>query len=193
MGERGLACLPRRELEFRSSIDQALDYAGELGCPTLHVMAGNPVAGEPVAEALARYVDNLHFAVERVAGAGRNAVIEPLNRIDMPGYLLNSTTASAAIIEQIGHPHLGLLFDFYHVQRMEGELTRSFQTLMPRILHVQIAGVPDRHEPSPSEIDPAYLLRLIDALGYAGWVGCEYHPRDGTRNGLGWADAFIST
>ncbi|MGZ5206084.1 MAG: TIM barrel protein, partial [Caldimonas sp.] len=55
-----------------------------------------------------------------------------------------------------------------------------------RVGHMQIAGVPDRHEPDRGELAYSYLFELIDELGYTGWIGCEYRPAAGTSAGLAW-------
>ncbi|PWC31882.1 2-oxo-tetronate isomerase [Azospirillum sp. TSO22-1] len=190
-GERGLACLPDRETAFVESVERALIYAEALDCPTLHVMAGIPPAGLDRADALTLYVERLRHAAHRVDDHGRDVVIEPLNSRDMPGYLLRTSDEAMAVIERVGAPNLGLQFDLYHAQIMEGDLTMRMRRLGPAIRHVQIAGVPDRHEPDSGECDPHHLLRELDATGYAGWVGCEYRPRTGTLDGLGWARRYL--
>lgn len=190
-GERGLACLPDREVEFVESLERALIYAAALDCPTLHVMAGVPPAGMSRSDALALYTERLCLAAHRAADHDRTVVIEPLNHRDMPGYLLRTTDEAAAVIEAVGHPALGLQFDLYHAQIMEGDLTTRLRRLAPLIRHVQIAGVPGRNEPDTGECDPHFLLRALDEIGYRGWVGCEYRPRAGTLAGLGWAERYL--
>ncbi|WP_431857882.1 2-oxo-tetronate isomerase [Azospirillum sp.] len=191
-GERGLACLPDRETDFVESVERALIYAEALDCPTLHVMAGIPPAGLDRADALTLYVERLRHAAHRADDHGRTVVIEPLNSRDMPGYLLRTSDEAMAVIERVGAPNLGLQFDLYHAQIMEGDLTMRMRRLGPAIRHVQIAGVPDRHEPDSGECDPHHLLRELDATGYAGWVGCEYRPRAGTLDGLNWAHRYLA-
>lgn len=195
-GERGLACLPDRETDFVESVERALIYAAALDCPTLHVMAGIPPAGMSRQDALALYVERLRHAAHRAADHDRNIVIEPLNDRDMPGYLLRTTTEAAQVIEAVDRPNVKIQFDLYHAQIMEGDLTMRLRRLAPLvgpslIGHVQIAGVPDRHEPDTGECDPHHLLRVLDEIGYRGWVGCEYRPKAGTVAGLGWARRYL--
>ncbi len=190
-GERGLACLPDREVEFVESVERALIYAAALDCPTLHVMAGIPPEGMDRAEALSLYVERLRLAAHRAADHDRTLVIEPLNDRDVPGYLLRTSTEAMQVIEAVGHPNLALQFDLYHTQIMEGDLTMRMRRLRRVIAHVQIAGVPDRHEPDSGECDPHHLLRELDALKYPGWVGCEYRPKAATLDGLGWARRYL--
>ncbi len=189
-GERGLAALPGREAEFLASVDRALEYAAALGCRKLHAMAGIPQEG--MAEAACRevYLTNLATAAAKLADAGILLLIEPLNQRDMPGYFLKTTTQARQIINTVGAANLKLQFDVYHTQISEGDLAMRLQGLFPLVGHIQIAGVPGRHEPSVGEINYSYLFGLIDQLGYDGWVGCEYRPADGTLDGLGWAGDY---
>jgi hydroxypyruvate isomerase len=198
-GDRGLAALPDRVDEFARSLPLALDYAEALSCPTLHAMAGVLPAstrsgGAAPAWISVRpvYLDNLRRAAAALATAGRTLAIEPLNDRDMPGYVLRTTTGAAALIAEAGCPNLGLQLDLYHCQIMEGDLTTRIRRLAPLLRHVQIAGVPDRHEPDLGECNPYHLLAELDAQGYAAWVGCEYRPRDGTLKGLSWARGYLS-
>jgi len=179
-GERGLASLKGRRSEFRDSINRALDYASVLLPGRLHVMAG--LAQGP--DARARYVENLAWAAEAAAGLG--LCIEPINSRDIPGYHLNTSTDALVVLDAVGAENLGLQFDLYHAQIMEGDLTRRLERLMPRIAHIQIAGVPDRHEPDTGEVNYPHLFATLDRLGYDGYVGCEYRPASRTEEGLRW-------
>ena len=192
-GERGLACLPDRVDEFRCGfVEQALPYAEALGCARVHVMAGLAPAGV-AREALADcYLANLAWAAAQAAPHGINVLIEPINTRDIPGYFLNRQDAAHALVQAIAAPNLQVQMDLYHCQIVEGDLAMKLKTYLPtgRVGHLQIAGVPDRHEPDQGEINHPYLFELIDTLGWTGFVGCEYRPRDtqpgGTSAGLGW-------
>jgi hydroxypyruvate isomerase len=189
-GERGLAALPGREAEFRAGVDTALTYAKATRCRLVHAMAGLVPAGQDRAAAERCYVENLRYAAERLAPEGVTAIIEPINTRDIPGYFLNTTAQAMAIIERVGHPNLQLQLDLYHVQIMEGDLAHKIRDLAGRYPHIQIAGNPGRHEPDIGEINYPYLFDLLDQIGYAGWIGCEYRPRGETRAGLGWAARY---
>lgn len=185
-GERGLAGLPGRRDEFRRGIDLAIEYARVLDCERIHVMAGllhHP--GDRVAQREA-YVDNVGWAAHRMAAHGITALIEPINPRDMPGYLLNTQADAHAILERIGAPNLKVQMDLYHCQIVEGDLEMRIRRHIDQVGHMQIAGVPHRHEPDVGEVNYPYLFRLLDDLGYPGWIGCEYRPRAGTSAGLGW-------
>jgi hydroxypyruvate isomerase len=185
-GERGLAAIPGRVEEFRAGVAKALDYADALGCRQIHAMAGLVPEGADRAAMRATYVENLRFAAEAAAKTGVTVLIEPINTRDIPGFFLNHTEEAAAIIAEVGAPNLKLQFDIYHRQIMQGDLTPAIETHLPLIAHMQIADTPGRNEPGTGEINYSFLFEAIDRLGYQGWIGCEYRPKAGTEEGLGW-------
>ena len=187
-GERGIAALPGREGEFRAAIDRALEYAAALQCPRLHVMAGLVPAPAARAAMRTRYVANLAWAAERAAAASVDVLIEPINTRDIPGYLLNRQDEAHAIVAEVGAPNLKVQMDLYHCQIVEGDVASKLRSYLPtgKVGHLQIAGVPERHEPDVGELHYPYLFDVIDALGYDGWIGCEYRPAKDTSAGLGW-------
>ncbi|MFC4353241.1 2-oxo-tetronate isomerase [Fodinicurvata halophila] len=189
-GERGLAALPGRQAEFRETLQQALEYAAILDCRHLHVMAGIPHADEPLAACREVYLDNLRHASEEAAKLGCCLLIEPINQRDMPGYFLSHQDDAMTVLREVGAENLRLQFDLYHCQIMEGDLERHLEEQLPQISYIQVAGVPGRHEPSVGEVNYPYLFNVMDALGYDGWVGCEYHPASGTLEGLEWAREY---
>jgi len=191
-GERGIASLPGREDEFLRGLDQALAYAAKLGNRSLHVMAGLIRPDQDRAAHRAVYVRNLARAASAAASAGITVVIEPINTRDIPGFFLNRQDEAQAICAEVGAANLKVQFDCYHCQIVEGDIAVKLERDMAGIGHIQIAGVPDRHEPNQGELNYPYLFDRIDALGYAGWVGCEYRPKAGTRAGLGWAQAYLA-
>ena len=196
-GERGLACLPGREREFHAGIARALDYAETLDCPRIHVMAGLLPADVDRASAEAVYVDNLRRAAETARAAGRDLLIEPINPRDIPGFFLNHQAQAHRIVEAVGAPNLQVQMDLYHCQIVEGDVAMKIRPYLPtgRVGHLQIAGVPERHEPDRGELNYPYLFDVIDEVsaqcGWDGWIGCEYRPRrgavtGGTSAGLSW-------
>ncbi len=190
-GERGLAALPGREAEFRKSVDSALEYARVLGSERVHLMAGLIRPGEDRARHRATYVRNLDYAARQAATAGVTVVIEPINTRDIPGFFLNRQDEAHAVCAEIGAANLKVQMDFYHCQIVEGDLAMKLRKYVAGVGHVQIAGVPERHEPDLGEINYPYLFRLLDELGYGGWVGCEYRPKAGTSAGLGWLRPWL--
>ena len=185
-GERGIASLPGRQEEFRAGVAKAIEYALAMDTPTLHAMAGLLPEGANREERRAIYIENLRYAARELARHNRMLVIEPINTRDMPGYFINYQADGHAIREAVGEPNLKVQMDFYHCQIMEGDLTVKFRKHFEHIGHVQIASVPERHEPDEGEVNFPHLFKLLDEMGYEGYVGCEYRPRGKTEEGLGW-------
>jgi hydroxypyruvate isomerase len=192
-GERGIAALPGRETEFRESVDRALEYAEALRTPMLHVMAGAVRPGGSRQQYREVFVENLRYAARQVARSNRTLLIEAINPRDSPGYFLNTQAEAHAIREEVGVSSLLVQLDFYHAQVVEGDLATKVKQYLPHIGHIQIAGVPDRNEPDDGEVNYRYLLRLLDKLGYGGWIGCEYVPSGRTEDGLGWLGDWLKT
>ncbi len=192
-GERGMACHPGREAEFAAALEQALPYIEATGCQRVHAMAGLVPAGSDATARQAAYVANLRHAAARLAPLGVALLIEPINTRDMPGYHLNLQQHAHDVLADVGAPNLKVQMDFYHCQIMEGDLSRRLQKHFAGVGHIQIAGVPDRHEPDGGEVNFPHLFDLLDALGFEGFVGCEYRPKAGTSDGLGWLRRYQSS
>lgn len=188
-GERGHAALPGREAEFRDGFTRALDYAATLGAGMIHVMAGVAPAGMSAAECLPTLLANLAWARERTPASVR-LMLEPINRTDVPGYVLDTQAMGAAIVAALG-PRFGLQFDVYHVQKSEGDVITRLRRHIGVIGHIQIAEVPGRGEPGTGELHWPHLFAAIGQAGYAGWVGCEYLPAEGTLAGLRWREKLL--
>lgn len=197
-GERGIACLPGREAEFAEGITKALAYAQALQCPRVHVMAGLAPAGANREQLRATYVANLKHATAEAAKVGVNILIEPINQRDMPGFFLSRQDDAHAVVAEVGAPNLKVQMDLYHAQITEGDLAMKIRKYLAtgQVGHLQIAGVPERHEPDLGEINHPYLFKLLDDIGYDGWIGCEYRPQrgavaGGTSQGLGWLAPYL--
>jgi 2-dehydrotetronate isomerase len=196
-GEKGLACLPGREAEFRQGVAKGLAYAQALACPRVHVMAGLVAAGTERDAVRPTYVANLRWAAGEAAKQGVQLLIEPINTRDIPGFFLNRQDHAHELIEEIAAANLQVQMDLYHCQIVEGDVAMKIRQYLPtgRVGHFQIAGVPERHEPDVGEMNYPYLFKVIDEVaqqcGWTGWVGCEYRPArgaqpGGTSDGLGW-------
>jgi len=197
-GERGLACLPGREAEFREGIAKAVEYAQALQCPRIHVMAGLVPQGADAAAVRATYIANVRYAAEQAAPHGIQILLEPINGRDMPGFFLSRQDQAHALIAEIGVTNVKVQMDLYHCQIVEGDLAMKVRQYLPtgNVGHFQIAGVPERHEPDVGEINYTYLFKLLDSMGYDGWIGCEYRPARGaaahaTSDGLGWLKPWL--
>ncbi len=184
-GERGLAALPGRESEFQESIEVALAYADMTECTRLHVMAGC-ITEDQRDDAFDTYLSNLETAAEMTRAAGVQLLIEPIS--SMPGYFLTRPEQAVEVLRVLDHKNLAIQYDLHHAQRTQGNLGEFLENNLHNVGHVQVAGVPGRHEPDQmGEINWHFIFDLLDAHGYDGWVGAEYTPRGNTVQGLGWA------
>jgi 2-dehydrotetronate isomerase len=187
--EFGLAALPGREREWSVAFAQALDYVVAIGGTAIHCMSGCvPVNERPAADIV--YIKNLEGAARKAAEQNITLLIEPINPRDRPGYFLHRLEHAADVVKKVGAPNLRIQFDFYHVQIVGGDLIRRLEAHFPLVGHVQVAAVPSRREPDEGEVNYPEIFAVLDRLGYAGWIGCEYRPRTRTEEGLGWARPY---
>lgn len=189
-GERGIACDPARVPEFRDGVARAIEYATALDCHQLNCLVGRQPTGVSREEAHATVIGNLRYAAAQLKVHGIRLLVEPINHFDIPGFFLTRTDQALALMDEVGSDNLFLQYDIYHAQRMEGELAETLRRHIGRIAHIQLADNPGRHEPGTGEIHYGWLLRHIDALGWRGHIGCEYKPRTGTLDSLGWLREF---
>jgi hydroxypyruvate isomerase len=190
-GDRGFAALPSKRDAFRRTFEQALDYAIALENPRIHVMSGIPKPDDDLAACTACLVENLAWASGLANPEKITLLIEPLNAVDMPGYFLKSADQAAEILKQVGAANAKLQYDLYHQQMSRGAVAETLRKHFGIIGHVQVAGIPGRNEPdAKQELNASYLFGLLDELGYDGWIGCEYRPRNGTEAGLSWLEPY---
>ena len=185
--ENGLSALPDRIKDARAAIDQSIAYAKAINCASIHVMAGFASG----AKAHGTFVENLTYACSAAAHHNITILIEPLNHYDAPNYFLQTTDQAVEIITQVAAPNLKLMFDCYHVQLMEGDLTHKITTLLPHIGHIQFAGVPTRGQPDMGEVNYAHIFAHINAQGYSAPLGAEYKPGRETGETLGWMKMLV--
>ena len=189
-GERGIACHPRRQEEFRSGVARAIEYATVLGVPQLNCLIGQLPRNASSLQIDQTVIENLRFAAHALGQHGLRLLIEPINTFDIPGFYLHHTQQALDLIDKVGADNLFLQYDIYHMQRMEGEIAATLARHLPRIAHVQLADNPGRHEPGTGELIYRFLFQHLDAIGYPGWIGCEYKPAARTEDGLGWRQAL---
>nr|WP_298414050.1 hydroxypyruvate isomerase [uncultured Halomonas sp.] len=189
-GDRGIACDPSRIEEFRSGVDKAIEYAKALDCKQVNCLAGIKPESVSDADAHKTLAYNLRFAADKLEQVGILLIAEPINTRDIPGFFLNYSEQALALFDEVGSNNLKLQYDIYHMQIMEGDLAPTIEKHFDRIAHVQLADNPGRHEPGTGEINYPFLFEHLDRLGYAGWIGCEYKPAAGTKEGLGWLDGI---
>jgi hydroxypyruvate isomerase len=190
-GDRGCAVFPDRVGEFQDGVGTAVEYAKVLDCERLTVLAGKAVSGVSATEMHDTLIDNMKFASKAVAGTDITVLLEAINTIDIPGYSVFRTNQSRAAVEATGADNVKVQYDIYHMQIMEGDVTRAIEANLDVIGHFQLADNPGRHEPGTGEINYDFLLPHIDSLGYEGWVGCEYAPAGDTVAGLRWAAKYL--
>ena len=191
-GERGIACHPDRIDEFKEGVEQAITYAKALNCPRLNCLAGVAPGGVPAERLQTTLAANLRYAGERMREAGLRLLVEAINTRDIPGFFLTTTAQARALSEEVGDGLLGIQYDAYHMQIMEGDLARTVEEHLDLIGHVQIADNPGRHEPGTGEVSYPFFLQRLDDIGYDGWVGCEYRPLTTTAAGLNWAAPYLT-
>ena len=192
-GERGIACLPGREDEFRKGVAKAIEYACALGAPRINCLAGKAPAGVAEDALRATFVSNMRYAAGELKAAGIRLLMEPINDYDIPGFYLQRTAHALAVIDEVGSDNLFVQYDIYHAQRMEGELIATMSKHLARIAHIQLADNPGRNEPGTGEINYDFLFAHLDRIGYGGHIGCEYKPATTTEAGLGWLAAAKRT
>jgi hydroxypyruvate isomerase len=183
-GERGLAALPGRFGEVQAGLETAKDYIAATGVSRVHLMAG--LIDSDSLEAQSAYRRAVDYCAGELAPLGVDLLLEPINKRNVPGYFLNDFNWTVDFIKFIDLPNVKLQFDLYHRQIIHGDVTMALRALMPLTGHLQTAAVPARHEPMSGEVNDAFVFAELDRLGYDGFVGCEYNPRSGTLNGLGW-------
>lgn len=190
-GEHGTACLPGREAAFRECLERAIEYARAASCPRLHCLAGVIPPDADRSELHRAYVQNLRYAAGRLKREGISLLIEPLSPRTVANYFLAGSAQAAAVLDEVSAANAFLQFDFFHLQMREGDLAGKAERLFARIGHMQVADAPGRNEPGTGEINFEFLFRHVDALGYAGWIGCEYNPAGDTVEGLKWAKPYL--
>jgi hydroxypyruvate isomerase len=190
-GEHGTGCLPGREQAFRDDLERAIEYARTASCPRLHCLAGVVPAQADRTQLHATYLANLRHAAARLKREAMMLLIEPLSERTVKNYFLGGSAQAVAVLDELGADNAFLQYDFFHMQLLEGNLAAKAERLLARIGHMQVADVPGRHEPGSGEINFNFLFQHVDAIGYTGWIGCEYNPAGDTLEGLKWAKPYL--
>ncbi|MGG9998764.1 hydroxypyruvate isomerase [Pseudovibrio ascidiaceicola] len=185
-GERGNACIPGREEEFRAGVQKAIEYAKVLGNTQINCLSGFVPEGISQEQAEAVLIENLKYAAQRLKDVGILLLLEACNTQDMPGFCVHTTKQALRIIDAVGSDNIRFQYDIYHMQIMEGNIAKTFADNLAMIAHVQLADNPGRHEPGTGELNYSFLFKHLDEIGYDGWVGAEYKPLTTTEAGLAW-------
>ena len=178
--EFGLAAVPERQADAEQGIRNAITYAHQIGAKAVHVMAGKAPSDDPSDQ---HFQDMLIYAANMARPYGLDILIEAINPIDVAGYFLNDVRQAVKVLETLSLPNLGLMFDCYHVGKMGGDILAELAFSMPWIRHIQIASIPDRHEPDDGHVDYHPIYQWLDDQGYDGFIGAEYRPKN--RSGKG--------
>ena len=189
-GEWGHSALPGREAEARADIDLALEYAVALDCEQVLIMAGVVPEGADAATYHATFIENLRYAAQQFAKHNKRVLVEALSPGVKANYLFSSQYQAQAIVKEANQPNIFIQLDTFHAQKVDGNLSYLIREFAGQYAHVQIASLPDRHEPDDGEINYTWIFNLFDEVGYSGWIGCEYKPRHSTQEGLGWLNAW---
>ena len=179
-----------REAEFKETIEDAIFYSTTLNCPRIHIIAGVLKAHFAHEVALSVLSENLKYAADLCAEAGIKVLIGPLNTIDMPGYLIGYTIQSRTLMAIVNSENLFLQYDLYHCGMNGENLEDSIKSNLDVIDYIQVVGVPGRTEPDTGDIDFKEIFKMLDMIGYRGWVGCEYTPQTHTLEGMKWASVY---
>ncbi len=185
-GDRGLLNDPERLSHMRENVPAALELAAKVGCRKLTTLAGNLRPGEDREKQFDFIRENLRWVCEQAHQAGVTVMVEAINGWDNKLYPLTNTPDTISFLDSVAAPNLKYLFDMYHMQRMEGNLTVTLERYIDKIAHIQIADAPQRYQPGTGEINYNYIFKVIDESSYAGSVGLEYNPPGSTEDSLNW-------
>lgn len=155
--------------------ESAFAFAAKAGFESLVVLGGERQS--PLDAPKALIAENLKRVASLAQQHKINVLIEPLNNImEHRGQYLVSSVEAAEIIRIVASPRVKMLYDFYHMQVMEGNLLHNLSANLDVIHHLHLSGIPGHDEPFHCEIDYPYVLRKLEENGYAGYVGAEYMP-----------------
>lgn len=170
---------PERRTENVALLSAAISAAGALGVPHLIVRAGQAphIAPDRGEEAVAAALD---AAAARAEEAGVRLLLESENSlIDHPGAFVDRSDRAVRIVTRVGAPAVGLLYDIYHAQVMEGNIIHTLRRIAPLVGHVHAAAVPGRTEPGGGELAFPAITAALAASGYGGFIGLEFRPSGG--------------
>jgi hydroxypyruvate isomerase len=194
-GERGVLSVPGRQQEFRDSLDVLTAIAERTGCRAFNALYGQRVPGVPPDRQDELAMENLKFAADAVAKVGGNLLIEPLADGENGQYPLLHARQVIALLDRLereaGVTNARMLADVYHLTKNGDDVPGILATSLSRIGHVQVADVPDRHEPGSGELDFEEIFGLLADNAYPGYIGLEYRPSRATAETFGWLPAAL--
>ena len=174
--------LPEGKAAFVEAVKDCIKLTQRLNCKCFIVTTGNELPNVPRAAQHKACVGALKAAAPVAEDAGVTLVLEPLNLlVDHAGYYLSTSAEGFEILGEVNSPAVKLLFDIYHQQITEGNLTRNICNNIDKIGHFHVANNPGRHEPAIGEINYPYLFTQIRKAGYKHYLGLEFTPSDAAR------------
>jgi hydroxypyruvate isomerase len=185
-GERGFLSIPDQQQRFRSGFKNAIRYADKLNVQQFNCLTGNREPAYSWEAQMACMRENLEWLYPQLEANDLRLNIEPLNLFSSPYYLLPWPKELFSILKALELPRIGVQYDLFHAQLMEGNLIATMRENLSLIGHIQIADAPGRHQPGTGAIDYRFVLAEIDAMGYEGFIGIEYVPLGLTVESLSW-------
>jgi len=157
-------------------LDHLIPIAQKLGVLQLITFVGNERSDMTRAEQIKKVARSLRKMDKMLDGTGVQLTIEPLSHPKYRGCLLPTIKDAGELCREVGGSHIKILYDFYHVQIMTGNLLASLEEYIEYIGHIHISGVPGQHEPAEGEINLPLVLKKLAEMGYKGYFGLEYYP-----------------
>lgn len=172
---------PANHTAFLEGLKNTVEVANRLGAAVLIAQAGDDLADRTRPDQRAALTDCLAASADILRGSGIRLGVEPLNtRIDHQGYFLPSTSEGLDIVDDVGRPEIGVVYDLYHSLVMDEVPQEVLAGRVDRIIHVHVADHPGRNDPGTGQLDLETPLNWLFANGYSGRIGLEYRPLNGT-------------
>jgi hydroxypyruvate isomerase len=189
-GWRGLAGVPDARARFRANLPVAIELATDLGCKKVNALAGNAASSGTREAQLEVLVEGLIEAAEMCSPSGISVMLEALNVIDFPTYLVPDSAMALEVVARTGRSDVAYQFDVYHSAMAGEDPSIAAASAAHRIGHVQFADYPGRHEPGTGTLNWSAILRTLEQSGYDDWIGLEYIPTSPESRDFGFLEAI---
>jgi len=174
-GARGRLNIPEAEAEVLTDIDRSIAVAARVGARSMNLLTGIEVSGCSRADQLRQAAGIVGEATRRAAASGIRMLLEPLNTVDVPGYLICDVPGAIEVIELSGEA-VGVLYDVYHTARAGRDPIAEIASYASLIGHVHYADHPGRGGPGTGSLDLSAIVDALLAAGYDGSIGLEFDP-----------------
>jgi hydroxypyruvate isomerase len=184
---------PARHPALRDEVRRRIETAAAAGVGGVIVFAGNR-GGLGDADAISACADGLAPLAVDAEASGVVLLFELLNsKVDHPGFQCDRSAFGFEVCTRVASPGLRVLYDAYHMQLMEGDLSRTLRSNIDLIGHVHTGGVPGRRDLGErDEVSWASIAGVLRHAEYQGWVGHELVPRGDPLVALANACAFFA-